>query len=100
MLRQQPPRGTKNTECNSHPRSRAPPLGCPSPLPSIPVPPSPRRGAKRCKLVLETRQTPNRSLCKTRRRPDITRMEDDRAQVDLGIAAELEEIHISQNAVK
>jgi 2-(3-amino-3-carboxypropyl)histidine synthase len=27
-------------------------------------------------------------------------MEDDRAQVDLGIAAELEEIHIAQNAAK
>jgi len=27
-------------------------------------------------------------------------MEDDRVLVDLGIAAELEEIHISQNAVK
>jgi 2-(3-amino-3-carboxypropyl)histidine synthase len=27
-------------------------------------------------------------------------MEDDRVQVDVGIAAELEEIHITQNAVK
>jgi 2-(3-amino-3-carboxypropyl)histidine synthase len=41
-----------------------------------------------------------RRIQNTRRTHKFANMEEDRVQVDLGIAAELEEIHITQNAVK